>query len=185
MPMKRFLTLAAPALFVMALALPSAAAAQVAAGTVPNTFDRPATAAPPPRTASQPTQAPARAAPQAMSPTPVNAASEETLRAIIASLQAGTPDYSLLTDDLAAQLRAQAATILPVMRGFGAIQSFDFVGGRGETDLFVVNFANAETEWIVGMEKGGKVAALLFRPAEGSAPPATVAPAPTSAPSTR
>lgn len=172
MPMKRFLTVAA-----LTLVLPSAAAAQVAAGSVPNTFDRPAAAAPASRTAPQPTQAPAQAAPQPMSPTPANAASEETLRTIIASLQAGTPDYSLMTDDLATQLRGQAATILPVMQGFGAIQSFDFVGSRNSADMFVVNFANAETEWIVGMEEGGKVAALLFRPAQGSAAQ-TAAPAP-------
>lgn len=171
MPMKRFLTIAAPAALAVALTLPSAAAAQVAAGTVPNTFDRPATAAP-----AAPTAAP-QAAPQAMSTTPANAASEETLRTIIASLQAGTPDYSLMTDDLATQLRGQATTILPVMQGFGAIQSFDFVGSRNSADMFVVNFANAETEWIVGMEESGKVAALLFRPAEGSAAP-TAAPAP-------
>lgn len=164
MPMKRFLTVAA-----FTLVLPSAAAAQVAAGTVPNTFDRPATVAP---AASTPAPQAPQAPPQAMSSTPANAASEEALRTIIASLQAGTPDYSLMTDDLATQLRTQATNILPVMQGFGAIQSFDFVGSRSGADMFVVNFANAETEWIVGMEDGGKVAALLFRPAEGSAAPA-------------
>ena len=162
--MKRFLTAAT-----LALALPSAAFAQVAAGSVPNTFDRPAGAL------SAAAQAPApapQAAAEPLSPTPANAASEEALRTIISGLQAGTPDYSLLTDDLATQLRAQAPTILPLMQGFGAIQSFDFAGSRSGADLFVINFANAQTEWIVGMDEGGKVAALLFRPAEGSAAPA-------------
>ena len=111
-----------------------------------------------------------------MSPTPANAASEETLRTIIASLQAGTPDYSLLTDDLATQMRAQAPTILPLMQGFGPIQSFDFVGSRNEADIFVVNFSNAQTEWFIGMDEGGKVAALLFRPAESAAAPGTTPP---------
>lgn len=175
--MKRFLTTAVPALFVAALTLPSTALAQVAAGTMPNTFDRPAAPAPQaaPSAASQP--------PQPLSSTPANAASGETLRTIIAGLQAGTPDYSLLTDDLATQMRAQAPTILPLIQGFGAIQSFDFVGSRSEADMFIVNFANAQTEWIVGMEEGGKVAALLFRPAEDSATPAAAASAPaTTAP---
>ena len=167
--MKRFLTIAAPAALAVALTLPSVAAAQVAAGTVPNTFDRPATAAP----ASRPTPQPAQASAPAMSTTPANAASEETLRTIIAGLQAGTPDYGLLTNDLATQMRAQAATILPIIQGLGAIQSFDFVGSRSGADLFVVNFAQAETEWIVGIDESGKVAALLFRPAEGSATPST------------
>lgn len=164
MPMKRFLTVTA-----LALALPSAALAQVAAGSVPNTFDRPAEA---PSAAPQaPAPAP-QAAAEPLSPTPANVASEEALRTIISGLQAGTPDYSLLTDDLATQLRAQAPTILPLMQGFGAIQSFDFAGSRSGADLFVINFANAQTEWIVGMDEGGKVAALLFRPAEVSAAPA-------------
>lgn len=176
MPMKRFLTIATPAALAVALTLPSVAAAQVAAGTMPNTFDRPATAAPASRPAPQPAQAAAPAAAPAMSPTPANAASEETLRTIIASLQAGTPDYSLLTDDLATQMRTQAETIVPIMQGFGAIQALDFVGSRSGADLFVVNFAQAETEWIVGIDESGKVAALLFRPAEGSATPSTTPP---------
>lgn len=173
--MKRFLTVAA-----LALALPSAAMAQVAAGSMPNTFDRPALAPTPAPQAAAPA-APATAEP--LSPTPANAGSEDTLRTIIASLQAGTPDYSLLTDDLATQLRTQAATILPVIRGFGAIQSFDFSGSRNEADIFVINFANAETEWFIGMDEAGKVAALLFRPAEATAATvATPAPAATTPP---
>lgn len=169
MPMKRYLILAAPAALVLSLVMPSVASAQVAAGTVPNTFDRPATTAPTARTAPPQAQAAPTGAAAAMSQTPANAASEETLRTIIAGLQAGTPNYDLMTEDLATQMRAQGPTILPIMQSFGAIQSFDFVGSRSGADLFVVNFANAETEWIVGMEEGGKVAALLFRPAQASA----------------
>lgn len=175
MPMKPFLAVAA-----LGLALPSVAFAQVAAGSVPNPFDRPAGA---PSSASQATASAPQAAAEPLSPTPANAASEEALRTIISGLQAGTPDYSLLTEGLATQLRAQAPTILPLMQGFGAIQSFDFAGSRSGADLFVINFANAQTEWIVGMDEGGKVAALLFRPAEGSpASTATRPPAPATSP---
>lgn len=171
--MTRFLTITAT-LLAVTTTLPSAALAQAAAGTVPNTFDRPSVGqTPAPQTAS-PT---ASAAVQPLSPTPVNTASEDALRAIIASLQTGTPDYSLLTDDLATQMRAQATTILPLMQGFGAVQSLDFVGSRSGADIFVVNFANAETEWMVGMQADSKIAALLFRPADGSA---ASAPAPSA-----
>lgn len=177
MPMKRFLAVAA-----LGLALPSAAFAQVAAGSVPNPFDRPAGAPVP--SARPATPAPAAPAPAeaTLSPTPANAASEETLRTVIASLQAGTPDYSLMTTDLATQMRTREATILPLIKGFGAIQSFDFAGSRNEADVFVVNFASAETEWFIGMDDDGKVAALLFRPAQEAAA-ATPAPAATAAPS--
>jgi hypothetical protein len=174
--MKRFLAVAA-----LGLALPSAAFAQVAAGSVPNPFDRPAGAPVP--SARPATQAPAAPAPAevTLSPTPANAASEDTLRSVIASLQAGTPDYSLMTTDLATQMRTREATILPLIKGFGTIQSFDFAGSRNEADVFVVNFASAETEWFIGMDDDGKVAALLFRPAQEVAPAATTTPSPSAA----
>lgn len=146
------------------LLLPAAASAQVAAGSVPNTFDRPAAGAAP---------APARAAPAAPAQ-PANDASEETLRTIIAGAQAGAIDYSLMTDDLAAQVREQEATITPLIQGFGAVQAVDFIGPQDGADLFVVTFAKAETQWVIGFNEAGKVAALLFRPAPepGAAPAA-------------
>lgn len=181
MPMKRFIAVAA-----LGLALPSAAFAQVAAASVPNPFDRPAGApAPAARPATPAPAAPAPAPAEAtLSPTPANSDSEETLRTVIASLQAGTPDYSVMTTDLATQMRAREATILPLIQGFGTIQSFDFAGSRNEADVFVVNFASAQTEWFIGMDDDGKVAALLFRPAQEAAA-ATPAPAATAAPSTQ
>lgn len=146
------------------LLVPAAASAQVAAGSVPNTFDRPAAGAAP---------APARAAPAAPAQ-PANDASEETLRTIIAGAQAGAIDYSLMTDDLAAQVREQEATITPLIQGFGAVQAVDFIGPQDGADLFVVTFAKAETQWVIGFNEAGKVAALLFRPAPepGAAPAA-------------
>lgn len=154
-----------PILFAAALLLvPAPASAQVAAGSVPNTFDRPAAGAAP---------APARAAPAAPAQ-PANDASEETLRTIIAGAQAGAIDYSLMTDDLAAQVREQEATITPLIQGFGAVQAVDFIGPQDGADLFVVTFAKAETQWVIGLDEAGKVAALLFRPAPepGAAPAA-------------
>lgn len=147
------------------LLVPAAAQAQVAAGTMPNSFDRPAA-----RTLA--VAAPAAAAPAApavqapaMSTTPANARSEEVLREIIAGGQAGTIPYAVMTDDLAAKVRAQEAGILPLLKSFGAIQALDFVGNQEGADLFAVTFATAATQWIIGFDESGKVAALLFRPA--------------------
>jgi hypothetical protein len=129
----------------------AAAQAQVAAGNVPNTFERPAAAA----------------APAAVPPVtaPANARSEETLRTIIAGARAGALDYTLMTEDLAGKVREQEAQVLPIIQSFGAVQAVDFVGSQNGADLFVVTFANAATQWVIGFE-GDKVAALLFRPAE-------------------
>ena len=153
--------LIAAALSLVPLAAPTATLAQVAAATVPNTFDRPTaqTRAPAPAPAAATTLAPATAA------TPANPRSEEVLREIIAGGQAGTLPYALMTDDLAGKVRAQEATVLPLLRGFGAIQALDFVGVQDGADLYAITFATAATQWIIGFDESGKVAALLFRPA--------------------
>lgn len=134
---------------------PAVAQAQVAAGALPNTFDRPAQAGP-------------LAAPAALDAAsePENALSESTLRAFIAGVQAGTVDYTLMTDDLAGKVREQEAAITPLLQSFGAVQTVEFVGRQDGADLFGVIFANAATQWVIGFNDEGKVAALLFRPAE-------------------
>lgn len=135
------------------LLLPAAAQAQVAAASMPNSFDAPASAA--------------RAAPVlAAAPTPANPRAEDVLREIIAGAQAGTIDYSLMSDDLAARVREQETAIQPLIAGFGPVQAVDFVGAQNGADLFAVTFANAATQWVIGFNEADKVAALLFRPAE-------------------
>ena len=142
-----------PLLFAAALAvLPSAAHAQVAAGSVPDPFARDGGAATAP------------AAPAVREP--LNAAAEATLRTIIASTQAGAMDYSVMTEDLASKVREQEAQVTPLIQGFGALQSVEFVGSENGADLFAVTFAEAATQWIIGFNDDGKVAALLFRPAQ-------------------
>ncbi|HYC99477.1 hypothetical protein [Brevundimonas sp.] len=152
------LLLAAALLLLAPIGPGSAALAQVAAGTVPNTFDGPAR---PQTLAPVPAAAPAAS----LSPTPANPASEERLRAIIADAQAGTFDYSQMTDGLAEQVREQETTVIPIIQGFGQVVSMDFVGSQDGIDLFTVIFANAATEWLIGQNDAGKVSALLFRPA--------------------
>ena len=153
------LFLAAAALLLSA----AGASAQVAAGSVPNTFDDPAA----PAQALTPAPAPAPAPAPELSSEPANARSEEILRALIASAQAGGMDYALMTDDLAGKVREQEGTVTPLIQGFGALVAVDFLGSRERNDLFSVTFANQATEWVIGVNDEGKVAALLFRPAGG------------------
>ena len=151
-----------PLLLAAALLLaPAAAHAQVAAGTMPNTFDDPnaraaAAAAPAPRTPPAP----------AVAAEPAHAESEDAVRTIIAELQAGQLDYGRMTDDLAAKVREQEAVVTPIVAGFGALVSVDFAGSQNGIDLYNVMFANAATQWRIGFSPEGKVSALLFRPAE-------------------
>jgi len=134
------------------LLLPAGARAQVAAASMPNSFDGPVRVAP-------------VAAPVA-APAPANSRAEAVLRDIIAGAQAGTIDYAVMTEDLAGKVREQEASIQPLIVGFGPVQAVDFVGSQNGADLFAVIFANAATEWVIGFNEADKVAALLFRPAE-------------------
>jgi hypothetical protein len=137
------------------LLLPAGARAQVAAASMPNSFDGPVRVAP----VAAPVAAPA-------APAPANPRAEAVLRDIIAGAQAGTIDYAVMTEDLAGKVREQEASIQPLIVGFGPVQAVDFVGSQNGADLFAVIFANAATEWVIGFNEADKVAALLFRPAE-------------------
>lgn len=137
------------------LLLPAGAQAQVAAASMPNSFDAPA------RRAAAPA---APAIPAAV--TPANPRSEAVLREIIAGAQAGTINYGLMTDDLAARVREQEAAIRPLIAGFGPVLAVDFVANQNGADLFAVTFTTAATQWVIGFTADDKVAALLFRPAE-------------------
>ena len=145
------------------LLLPAGAQAQVAAASMPNSFDGPVRVA----QAAPPTAAPA-AVPAAVpaAPAPANPRAEAVLRDIIAGAQAGTIDYAVMTEDLAGKVREQEAAIQPLIAGFGPVQAVDFVGSQNGADRFAVIFANAATEWVIGFNEADKVAALLFRPAE-------------------
>ena len=142
-----------------------------AAATLPNTFDGPARA---PVAPAGPTAA---AASQA-GVTDADIA-EGALRVIIADLAAGQLDAELFTTDLANRLRPQLTTLRPIVQGFGELGTIEAQGLSNGANQFLVTFENAATQWIIGLNDEGRVAALLFRPA----PPVSSEPeeAPTAA----
>lgn len=135
-----------------------------AAANLPNAFDGPAVgpsiAAPlPPVSGAQVTEA---------------QMAEAALRVIIGQLQAGEIDEALFTPDLADRLNGQLATFTPIVKEFGTLQSIEAQGFPNGVGQFLVTFDNAATQWMIGMEEGGLIAALLFRPAPPvSSDPAT------------
>ena len=143
------------------LLAPAPVLAQAAAGSVPNSFDAPATQTTP--APQRPAQAPAQA--QSAAPADV-AKAEAALRGVIVAMQGTGPDYSVFTENLAAQIRQQAVQVAPLIKSFGALRSVEHVRPEGQAQLFRVTFDNQATEWVIGFGDDGKIAALLFRPAE-------------------
>ncbi|WP_426020709.1 hypothetical protein [Brevundimonas sp. DWR2-3-1b1] len=154
-------TLMKTALAAALLLAPVPALAQAAAGAVPNAFDRPAQSATP-----QARPAPAAPAPTAAAQAPDIARSEEALRAVIAAAQGTGFDYADFTTGLGTQIRQQEAQVIPLIKGFGAIKTVQYVKQEGEAQMFKVTFDNQVTEWMIGFDAEDKIAALLFRPAE-------------------
>jgi hypothetical protein len=153
------------------------AASPTAAATIPNTFDtpvRPVTLAPA-ASAAGPTQDEVTQADMA----------EGALRVVIADLAEGEIDAELFTTDLANRLRPQLPTLRPIVQGFGALELIEPQGLSNGTNQFLVTFENAATQWIVGLNDEGRVAALLFRPAPAvSSEPEPSEPAPAATGST-
>lgn len=166
-------TLALSALGAALLLTPAAALAQstppsnggAAAGAVPNSFDAPGQAAPNPSARPAPAPAPAQAGPGAEAPDIARA--EEALRGVIAAAQGSGFDYSVFTTDLAGKIRQQSAQVGPLIKSFGDLKTVEYVRQEGEAQLFRVTFDNQVTEWMIGFDADDKIAALLFRPAEG------------------
>ncbi|ADK99358.1 hypothetical protein Bresu_0043 [Brevundimonas subvibrioides ATCC 15264] len=139
-----------------------------AAATLPNSFDAPARA---------PTPAPATAPTPPTAPTEV-AVAEAALRVVIEQLRAGTIDARLYTPGLAARLRGQLPTITPMLNGYGDLLTIEAQGTRDGAGQFLVTFDEAATQWVIGLDEEGLIAALLFRPAPPeSSEPATPPPA--------
>ena len=130
-----------------------------AAATLPNTFD-------------SPTAPPAPARPEAGPQVTDAQMAEGALRAIIEQFRAADIDEALFTPGVASQLNGQLATYSRLIRGYGAVQSIEPQGANAGVGLFLVVFENAATQWQVGLEEGGLVAALRFReaPPESSEP---------------
>ncbi|WP_409019228.1 hypothetical protein [Brevundimonas vesicularis] len=89
-----------------------------------------------------------------------------TLRQTIIGLTNESVDYSTMTPDLAAKIREQSEQITPLLRQFGPLQTAQAKGTENGAEKFRVVFANQATDWLIGFNEEGKIALLLFRPAE-------------------
>lgn len=170
----RFSALILSATASMALTSPALAqsGSQPAAATLPNTFDGAATRstpvqpAPAPRTSAPQTPASQPpASPQVASDPRTVAAAEAMLRKTISAMQAGSPNYGDMSPNLAGKVREQSSAITPLIQSFGAVTAITHVGAENGAELFLVDFINQITHWVIAQDAQGKIVVLLFRPA--------------------
>jgi len=138
-----------------------------AAASLPNTFDGPTAITAP---SAQPPAAPTTTPGQV---TDADIA-EGVLRVVIADLKAGEIDETLFTPDMAARMATQLTTIRPLLEGYGEITAMEAQGVREGAAQYQVTFEDVVTQWVIGLNDNGLIAALLFRPA----PPESSEPVP-------
>jgi hypothetical protein len=91
--------------------------------------------------------------------------SEAALRRSIAEIVAGQPDYSQMSEGLAAATRQQLPQLQPMFQKWGAIQSVTFKGvGPLGADIYNVTFANGSAEFRITMAADGKISGQRMRP---------------------
>lgn len=141
---------------------PPAPSSGAVAATLPGAFDESAAAA------SAQAQAQAQASPRGAPAAPASdvARAEAALRGVIAAFQTNQIDYGVFSADLADQIRAQAGQVAPMVQQFGALKSIEHRGRDGGADLFRVVFDKQATDWVIAFNEDGRIAALLFRPAQ-------------------
>jgi hypothetical protein len=92
------------------------------------------------------------------------AGTEDALRRSIREIQAGHPDYDLMTAEFADAARKQAEQMKTVVGGLGALQSVTFKGvGQGGMDIYEVVFEHGKYEWRISLAFDGKTSGLLYR----------------------
>jgi hypothetical protein len=81
-----------------------------------------------------------------------------------AELQAGTPNYDLMSPGLADATRQQLTGIQSMLNGMGPLQSVIFMGvGAGGADIYQVNFEKASIDYRVWLSADGKVDSANMR----------------------
>ena len=97
--------------------------------------------------------------------------SEAAVRRMIGELQAGKPNYDLMSPNLADATRQQLTGIQSMIAGMGALQSVVFKGvGPGGADIYQVNFEKASIDYRVWLGADGKVESANMRPSDSPPP---------------
>ena len=97
--------------------------------------------------------------------------SEAALRRMIGEIQAGKPNYDLLSPGFADAIRQQLPQLQSRITGMGALQSVIFKGvGPGGADIYQVNFEKGSIDYRVWLGADQKIESANLRPSEYPTP---------------
>lgn len=93
--------------------------------------------------------------------------SEAAVRRMIGELQAGKPNYDLMSAGLASATRQQLQGLQSMVNGMGALESVTFKGvGPGGADIYQVKFEKGSLDYRVWLSPDGKTESANVRRSE-------------------
>jgi hypothetical protein len=95
--------------------------------------------------------------------TSASPAAEAALRKIIARVETGDPDYSVLDPALVEQVKQQMPSVHRDLAGLGALQTLTFkeVDGMG-SDVYHATFEHGEMDWVIYVTADGRIADVFY-----------------------
>jgi hypothetical protein len=100
----------------------------------------------------------------APSPPLFGARFEQALRHQIEAIEAGQPDYDVMTPKTADQLRNQFARIQPApAQQWGTLLSLRFQRSTPREDVYEARFEKARVQWIIAQNQKGKITGIAFK----------------------
>ena len=102
---------------------------------------------------------------------------EAAVRKMIEGLEAGKPDYGMMSPGLAEATRQQLSGIQAEIAKLGALRSLAFKGvGPGGADIYLAGFERGALEYRIWLAPDGKVESANFRPGTIEATAASLRP---------
>ena len=97
--------------------------------------------------------------------------SESAVRRMLGEIQAGKPNYDLMSPSLAEVIRRQLPRLQSMVVAMGALQSVIFKGvGPGGADIYQVNFEKGSIDYRIWLGAEGKAESANLRTSEYPAP---------------
>jgi hypothetical protein len=87
--------------------------------------------------------------------------SKDALGKYILGISSGAPDYSILSDPLAAKTRQQLPELKKLLSGLGALESISFLRVQpGGQDVYRAKFSNCDADWLIVLGEDGRIVSI-------------------------
>jgi len=85
------------------------------------------------------------------------------LRAVIAELKSGKPNYDQMEPMLRIAIRQKITAWVTQLQALGSLLSLSYEGQQQGAEVYEVKFTNGTTAWMIGIAPNGNISILIFQ----------------------